>query len=109
MVPTHRHFAQTQACLIRLEQQLDIKGEADGMRSFQKRAENIESERFETALSVPKRHPGCESHDQVKYAPGLLSSPWLMNPDQSPIQCARTEGDIHLALRNWFDQFRNFG
>jgi len=86
VIPADRHFAQPQTGPIREKKQLNIEREPRNARFLKDRPANVEAKRFESALCVPERHPGCESHDQIENPAGLLTPPWLMHTDQSAIE-----------------------
>jgi hypothetical protein len=81
VVPTHWNFANPQTGPMREIKQLDVEREAFDPRRFKNRSARLEAKRFKSALRVPKRQPGGESHQQIKDTPGLLSPPRLMNSD----------------------------
>src|SRR5205814_9293529 len=93
---------------IRHEKQLDVEGESNGVRLFENRPTNIQPERFETALGVPKRHSSRQPDDQIENAAGLLAPPGLMNTDQFAIERARTKSNINLTVGDRSDQLRDF-
>src|SRR5436853_2260886 len=107
MVPPHRNFAESQSSPVTEKEKFDIKREPDGVRVFQDWPANIQSERFESALGVPERHPGCEPHDQIEDSTGLLASPRLPDSDQVSIERARAKGKIDISIRDRLDYFRD--
>src|SRR5437667_10541070 len=93
---------------MRTEKKFDIEGETGGVRFFENRAKNIEPKGFESALVVPKRHPGREPHDQVENATRLFAAPRLTDADQFPVERARTKRKIDISLCDRLDYFGNF-
>src|SRR5205823_4853000 len=108
MVPTHWNFANSQTGPMREIQQLHVECEAFDPRCFKNRSARLQAKRFKSALSVPKRQPSGEAHQQIKNAASLLSTPRLTNSDQAAIQSARAKCDIHFAICDGFDQLRCF-
>jgi hypothetical protein len=106
VIPAHGDFAQPKSGLLREVKQFDVKGEAIQLRPLKDWPAPFQTESFESTLCVPKRQPGCDSHEKIKNSPGLFPSPWLAIPDQTPIKRARTERDINFSGGDWFDQFR---
>ena len=85
MIPTHRNFADAQSRALREMKQLDVEGKAIDPSGFQNWTADIETERFETTLRIPKRETDGKANEQIKNAAGLLAPPGLMLTNQSPI------------------------
>src|SRR6516165_4452797 len=98
MIPPHRNLANPQTGPTREIKQLHVKCEAFDPRRFKNRSACLEAKRFESALGVPKRQSGRESHQQIKNTAALLSPPRLMHPDQAAIQRARAKCDVKFAI-----------
>ena len=81
VVPSHGNFAETKAGAMREKEKFDIEGETLDARGLQDWPAHIETKRFETALGIPKRKTGPESHEQIENAAGLFAAPRLMLPD----------------------------
>ena len=79
VIPTHWNLAQAQSRAAGEKKKFDIEPEPDGVHFLENRTANIETERFETALRVPKRHPGRNSDDEIENATGLFPPPRLVN------------------------------
>src|SRR5437764_14138730 len=90
------------------EKKFDIERETGGVGFFENRATHIESKRFESALGVPKWHPGRESHDQIENATRLFAAPRLADADQFPVERAGTKRKIDISVCDWLDYFGNF-
>ncbi len=106
MVPAHGNFADAQSGALREIKQLDIEGEAVDVSGFENRATNIEAERFETTLRVPKRQAGGKPHKKVENAATLFAPPGLVPTDQAAIDRARTKRNIDIAICNGLDHLR---
>jgi hypothetical protein len=88
VVPADRNFAGAQSGAVRQIKQLDIEGKTVDASGFDNRPTNVEAERFETALRIPKWQAGGDTHNKVEDASSLFASPGLMLTDQAAVEGA---------------------
>ena len=81
VVPADRNFSNAQSGAVRKEKQLNIEGETIEPRRLQNRPANVEPERLEPALRVPKWQTGCDPHKEIESTSCLFPPPRLVNPD----------------------------
>src|SRR6266550_1382241 len=106
MVPAHGNFADAQSGALREIKQLHIEGEAVDASGFENRPTNIEAERFETTLRIPKRQAGGKPHKKVENAATLFAPRGLVPTDQAAIDRARTKRNIDIAFCYGLDHRR---
>src|SRR6185436_18949482 len=61
MIPTHRHFAQSQARTVCDKEQLNIETESIDCRSFNNRPAGAHAEGFEATLRIPEGKAGRQT------------------------------------------------
>lgn len=108
MIPADWNFPQTQAGPLSEYEQLDVESESDETGGCQNRTANIQPERLEPALGVPKWQPGRESYQEIENSPPLFAQPGLMAPDQAAIKGARAKGKIDFSIGDRCNNFRYF-
>src|SRR5204863_2355520 len=103
VVPAHRNFAQTQSGLTSEIEQFDVETKSIDLGFRDYWPANIEAERFEPALRVPKWKTGSDADNQIENTAALFATPWLPIADQPPVQSAGTKRDIHFASHDGFN------
>jgi hypothetical protein len=103
MVPADRNFPDAQSGALRQIKQLHIKSETLDASGFDNRATNIEAERLETALRVPKWEIRGDTDNKIEDSASLFAPPGLALTDQAPVDRARAKGDVDLTICNWPD------
>src|ERR1043165_4633304 len=108
VIPTHRHFLQSQPCAKSEIQQFDVKSEAIDRCGFDQRPAHAHAKRLEATLRIPERQTRCQAHREIENASALLASPRLMHADEVSIQRARTKRHVKLSVENRIDELRRF-
>src|ERR1700730_8714030 len=88
MIPVHRNFPHSELRAPRQIKQLEVEPKPLGLGLFENRPANIETERLESALGVPKRKTRRHAHDKIENATALFATPGLPMADLPPVQGA---------------------
>ena len=74
MVPADWNFTDAQTSALRQIKQLHVERETLDSRRFEDRPARVEAKGFESALRIPKRQRGGDSHKQIEDAASLLAA-----------------------------------
>jgi len=86
MTPAYRNLPQPQAGPLGKKEQLDIESETIHFPRSDNLPARLHAKCLETALCIPDRKAGCETHEQIKNAASLLTPPRLPMADQLAIE-----------------------
>src|ERR1700688_225387 len=107
VIPAHRHLGNAVTAAEGDIKHFSIEAEAFQSLARKYLFRHVGAEQLEAALRVRDGQPGDGAHDNIEETPNRFAIARLVNPNQGPVDSARTDGDfiipLHVARRAALD------